>query len=106
MKKWILLVMIAVTMGPLYLVMASEHSITLRGIAEETKDGIYVEGVLIREEKLPKGITVSKIVGKKVEVKGVMGHATDETPKSGLQSQRREGEYPILKKVESIKILQ
>lgn len=105
MKKYVPPIAIFLFIAPAFLALACSEHTTLRGTAQETKDGIYVDGVLIREEKLPKGTTVGEIVGKKIEVQGVLGHAADEAPKSGVQTQRREGEYQYMKKVESVKIL-
>lgn len=79
---------------------------TLSGIAHETKDGVYVDGVLIPGEILPEGFSVAKIAGKKVIVKAkIHTIKTEPDPPGGPITQHREGSYDEVVAVESIVVV-
>lgn len=80
---------------------------TIRGVAQQTKDGLYVQGVLILEELLPRGESVERLVGKTVEVKGTLETNRDDPLPSGPPGpvvQQRTGPYQYMTKILSIQI--
>lgn len=83
---------------------AAGPSTTVRGIAQPTKDGLYVDGVVIAEEVLPKGLSVDALAGKMVEVKGIV-RTTTHVEDDGPPSQHRPGTWQYMEKVESVKVV-
>lgn len=77
---------------------------TIRGIAQPTKDGLYVNGVVVAEEVLPKGWTVEALAGKMVEIKGTV-RTTTHVEQTEPQSQHRSGTWQYMEQVESVKVI-
>lgn len=86
------------------IVAAAGPSTTIRGIAQPTKDGLYVDGVVVTEEVLPKGQSADALAGKMVEVKGIMRTATH-VEDGGPPSQHRTGTWRYMEKVESVQVV-
>ncbi len=80
---------------------------TLRGIAQATKGGLMVQGVVIDEGLLPRGESVERFAGKKVEVQAEVATAPAEQypPPPAPQVQHREGPYEYVKKIHSIRLI-
>jgi len=75
---------------------------TIKGTAEETKEGIYVSGVLVKLDN------ASEYAGKFVEVTGYLKTGTGTggiDPKTGEVSQGYEGEYEYMTEITEIKIV-
>lgn len=90
---------------------SKDRIVTLQGVARETKDGIYVDGVMISDSALPKGQSIFQFVGKKVRVKGIVEEVQQEDPNKGKDPakdpmvQARVGSWRIMTKVESIQVV-
>ncbi|MFA4980708.1 MAG: hypothetical protein WC589_24575 [Sphingobacterium sp.] len=75
---------------------------TIKGTAEETKEGIYVSGVLVKLDN------ASAYAGKIVQVTGYLKTGTGTggiDPKTGEVSQGYEGEYEYMTEIIEIKII-
>ncbi|MEK6979094.1 MAG: hypothetical protein AABW86_02640 [Candidatus Micrarchaeota archaeon] len=76
---------------------------TIKGMAEETKEGIYVDGVLVKLDNS------SKYAGKYVEVTGYLKTGAGSggiDNKTGEVSQGYEGEYQYMTDIKEIKIVE
>lgn len=108
MKLFLLLLMAVVMTPP---ASAKDKATTLQGVAQATKDGFYVDGVMISDSALPRGQSMSQFLGKKVQVKGVVQEVHEEDPNLGKDPakdpmvQARVGSWKMMRKVESITIL-
>lgn len=87
------------------------EAVTLRGVVQETKDGVYVDGVLIEDSAWGKGKDASPYIGKKVTVKGIVRTEDHDDPNEGKDPSRdpmvqaRVGTWKVMEKVESILIV-
>lgn len=107
--KFFILLLMAVVMASS--ASAKEAITTLQGVMQETKDGAYVDGVMIGDSALPKGKSISQFLGKKVLVKGIVQEVQEEDPNLGKDPakdpmvQARVGSWKMMRKVESIQVV-
>lgn len=80
---------------------------TVRGIAQATKDGLMVDGMLIPEAAIPKRYNVDALIGKTVRITGIVTHvpaAPPPPPPPAPQEQMRAGPYDEMRVVQAVQV--